>query len=84
MKSGWEEGPQFMSPCSGEREISSPVRVEAVGGRVSVASSRLLLFNRVAKVIHACMMMEFMMDAKKQYDQNYNVITTTMRPKSIF
>ena len=34
----------------GEREISSPVRVSSVGGRVSVVSSRLLLFNRVAKV----------------------------------
>ena len=33
-----------------EREISSPVRVSSVGGRVSVVSSRLLLFNRVAKV----------------------------------
>ena len=34
----------------GEREISSPVRVASVGGRLSVASSKLLLFNRVAKV----------------------------------
>ena len=45
----------------GEREISSPVRVSSVGGRVSVVSSRLLLFNRVAKVGIESMMTMVMM-----------------------
>ena len=62
MKSGLEEEPQLMSPCSGEREISSSVRVAAVGGRISVASSRLLLFNRVAKVIYIDAMMKLIVD----------------------
>ena len=34
----------------GSEEVASPVRVEVAGGRVSLASSCLLLFNRVAKV----------------------------------
>ena len=45
----------------GEREILSPVRVSSVGGRVSVVSSRLLLFNRVAKVGIESMMTMVMM-----------------------
>ena len=40
--------PRYLRP--GTASLPAPVRVRGVGGRVAVTSSRLLLFNRVAKV----------------------------------
>ena len=40
--------PKFKKP--GKKEVALPMRIKVVEGRVAVTSSRVLLFNRVAKV----------------------------------